>query len=453
MYHLPSVRGMCSGFDWDHLRHRASAKAAEWFRHGGFLALLCSIACVIQCLPAPPFGSNPSTQAVAPSVPLYVYMSKYLKVQVVLKLASFCTKAVFLPALPPASVILAQSRQTNSQPKSSAAADAKKKERQNKMNARTPNSEFLERHTRKCSICSHPHRDAIEEEFLHWHRVIWIAQEYEIPDHRSIHRHARATGLLQARRENLHSALDNIVEQSDGIRATPDAILRAMRAYSCIDAHGRWTDLHKQVTLNYAVGNRIVDRAAAGTHLAREGSPGGTDTPARPDAAISGGRVCAAPLRDAAPASTSLVGRGLSPDVNNGPSGPNTFEAQYAEPAAADEVPAEAPETALEPQMKKTRPQADTFSAPASPGEAGAEPSKAETSAGDGLAATGGADPNLATIAYDPTKDPDSPEYIEQGPETEEQKEKRRKAEALRQRDIWDRAAGINRYPYGHPLR
>jgi hypothetical protein len=356
-------------------------------------------------------------------------------------------------------------------------------------------SEFLERHTRKCSICSHPHRDAIEEEFLHWHRVIWIAQEYQIPDHRSIHRHARATGLLQARRENLHSALDNIMEQSDGIRASVDGVLRAMRAYTCIDAHGRWTDPHKQVTLNYAIGDRIVHRAVAGTHLAREGgppAPESADRAPRPTSNyVVGDRIvdraeAGVPFtREGGPAqsptqaqpatfeahyaepangsrradtnvealaSTSLVGRGFSPDVHNGPSGPNTSSAPYAEPAAADEVPAAAPENALELQMKTTRPQADTFSGSASLNEAETEPSEAEPSTGDGLAATG-AGSDVATIAYDPTKDPDSPEYIEQGPETDEQKEARRKAEALRERDIWDRAAGINRYPYGHPLR
>jgi hypothetical protein len=115
-------------------------------------------------------------------------------------------------------------------------------------------AESLERHSRKCSICRHPDRDAIEDEFLHWHRVIWIAQEFHIADHRSIYRHARAVGLIKARRENLHSALDNIVEQSDGIRASASDVLKAMRAYSCLDAAtGRWTEPPKQVALNYTI--------------------------------------------------------------------------------------------------------------------------------------------------------------------------------------------------------
>jgi hypothetical protein len=115
-------------------------------------------------------------------------------------------------------------------------------------------AEINERHTRKCSICRHPDRDAIEDEFLHWHRVIWIAQEFHIADHRSIYRHARAVGLIQARRENLHSALDNIVEQSDGIRASASDVLKAMRAYSCLDAAtGRWTEPPKQVLVTNIV--------------------------------------------------------------------------------------------------------------------------------------------------------------------------------------------------------
>jgi hypothetical protein len=140
----------------------------------------------------------------------------------------------------------------------------------------------LERHARKCYICHHPHREAIEEEFLHWHRVIWIAQQYDIPDHRSIYRHARAVGLIQARRENLHSALDNIVEQSDGINASASDVLKAIRAYSCLDpATGRWTEPRKEVAMTYTIqqpsgtGNRacasVEDSVAAGGPCPRQG--------------------------------------------------------------------------------------------------------------------------------------------------------------------------------------
>ena len=108
----------------------------------------------------------------------------------------------------------------------------------------------LERHSRKCIICHHPEREAIEEEFLHWRAPWKLAEDYNIADYRTIYRHARAAGILLKRRENLHSALDAFVEAVDDVKFTPDSILRAMRAYSCIDRHGRWTEIPTQVHIS-----------------------------------------------------------------------------------------------------------------------------------------------------------------------------------------------------------
>jgi len=106
---------------------------------------------------------------------------------------------------------------------------------------------LLERHSRRCIICHHPERDAIEEEFVHWRSPSRLAHDYKLGDYRTIYRHARAAGLLLQRRERLHSALDAFVESVDDVTFTGDTILRAMRAYSCIDSHGRWTEIPTQV--------------------------------------------------------------------------------------------------------------------------------------------------------------------------------------------------------------
>jgi hypothetical protein len=108
----------------------------------------------------------------------------------------------------------------------------------------------LERHSRKCIICHHPEREAIEEEFLHWRAPWKLAEDYSLADYRTIYRHARAAGLLLQRRENLHSGLDAFVEAVDDVKFTGDTILRAMRAYSCIDRHGRWTEIPTQVHIS-----------------------------------------------------------------------------------------------------------------------------------------------------------------------------------------------------------
>jgi hypothetical protein len=106
---------------------------------------------------------------------------------------------------------------------------------------------LLERHSRRCIICHHPEREAIEEEFVHWRAPWKLSQDYKLADYRTIYRHARAAGLLLQRRERLHSALDAFVESVDDVTFTGDTILRAMRAYSCIDSHGRWTEIPTQV--------------------------------------------------------------------------------------------------------------------------------------------------------------------------------------------------------------
>jgi hypothetical protein len=106
---------------------------------------------------------------------------------------------------------------------------------------------LLERHSRRCIICHHPEREAIEEEFVHWRSPSKLAHDYKLADYRTVYRHARAVGLLLQRRERLHSALDAFVESVDDVTFTGDTILRAMRAYSCIDSHGRWTEIPTQV--------------------------------------------------------------------------------------------------------------------------------------------------------------------------------------------------------------
>jgi hypothetical protein len=46
----------------------------------------------------------------------------------------------------------------------------------------------LERHSRKCIICHHPEREAIEEEFLHWRAPWKLAEDYNLADYRTLYR-------------------------------------------------------------------------------------------------------------------------------------------------------------------------------------------------------------------------------------------------------------------------
>lgn len=114
-----------------------------------------------------------------------------------------------------------------------------------------PNEDRLERHRRKCQICDHPLREEIEEEFVNWHPVYRLAKSYDLADYRSIYRHATATGLINARRDNMRWALDSILEQAPG-HVNADSVIRAIRAYSCLDEHNKWSEPPTQVIFSVA---------------------------------------------------------------------------------------------------------------------------------------------------------------------------------------------------------
>lgn len=114
-----------------------------------------------------------------------------------------------------------------------------------------PNEDRLERHRRKCQICHHPQREEIEEEFVNWHPVYRLAKNYDLADHRSVYRHATATGLIQTRRANMRWALDSILEQAPG-HVNADSVIRAIRAYSCLDDNNKWSEPPTQVIFSVA---------------------------------------------------------------------------------------------------------------------------------------------------------------------------------------------------------
>jgi hypothetical protein len=108
--------------------------------------------------------------------------------------------------------------------------------------ARPPEKETpLERHQRKCAVCRHPEREAVEDLFVHWHQPSLISRYYDL-EIRSIYRHAHATGLLRARRRNLRCVLEHILEDAMRVQVTSDSIVRAVRAYTCLTDDNRWVE-------------------------------------------------------------------------------------------------------------------------------------------------------------------------------------------------------------------
>jgi hypothetical protein len=99
-----------------------------------------------------------------------------------------------------------------------------------------------ERHSRKCSICHHPDRDSIENDFIHWVRPITIVCEYQLHDHKTLYRHVHALGLDALRRRNLRVVLEPILEHVHSVRITAASIVSAARVYSHINNEGQWEE-------------------------------------------------------------------------------------------------------------------------------------------------------------------------------------------------------------------
>ena len=95
-------------------------------------------------------------------------------------------------------------------------------------------------HTRRCNVCRHPDRKAIEHEFLRWRSPDKIAREYGIPDHSSIYRHVHATGIFARRRKAVRVALESVIECAEVVKVTASSLVKAVHAYTHINEFGEW---------------------------------------------------------------------------------------------------------------------------------------------------------------------------------------------------------------------
>lgn len=117
----------------------------------------------------------------------------------------------------------------------------------------------LSHHSRHCTICRHHEREAIEEDFVHWHPPRHIARDYNITT-RALYRHAHAAGLFSLRDRNLRFALGHIVERAMDVAPSADSIIRAVHAYARVNDHGQWIEPPAHVIVSSGTAVR-TDRA------------------------------------------------------------------------------------------------------------------------------------------------------------------------------------------------
>jgi hypothetical protein len=99
----------------------------------------------------------------------------------------------------------------------------------------------LSHHKRRCSICHHPDRDAIEEAFLQWCNTRVIQHEFKIAE-RAIYRHAHALKLFKQRNLSLRSALEFVIQKAEHVQPTAEGLVKAIHAYTRINDQGQWFD-------------------------------------------------------------------------------------------------------------------------------------------------------------------------------------------------------------------
>jgi hypothetical protein len=140
----------------------------------------------------------------------------------------------------------------------------------------------LGRHKRKCSVCRHPERHDIEQDFLHWRNPDEIAAQYGLSGWSAVYRHVRAFGLFAERRRNARFALEYIIERVNEIdEVTPRAVVAAVNAFTRINNQGEWVEPPRQVTVSYvraqdslaapAVEAKPAAQPASSSHRAEEG--------------------------------------------------------------------------------------------------------------------------------------------------------------------------------------
>jgi hypothetical protein len=93
------------------------------------------------------------------------------------------------------------------------------------------------RHEYHCTVCSHPRRVEIEQEWVAWGNTSRIAKQYSL-SRDSLYPHAHAVDLFAKRQRNIRKALERIIEQAETVDVSASAVA-AIQAYAKINNSGQ----------------------------------------------------------------------------------------------------------------------------------------------------------------------------------------------------------------------
>jgi len=100
----------------------------------------------------------------------------------------------------------------------------------------------MNKHESHCTVCRHPEREAIEQEFIHWLSPRATADDFEI-DVRAIYRHAHAFNLFAVRNRKIRFVLSHALERAEhAAPPTPADLNRMVRTFTRVNDDGQWIE-------------------------------------------------------------------------------------------------------------------------------------------------------------------------------------------------------------------
>ena len=108
-----------------------------------------------------------------------------------------------------------------------------------------------DRHRRKCAICHHRQREAIEDAFLNWLSPETIVAEFKLRGRAALYRHAEAYGLPALRRRRTRGALDRLIEHAETARVSGSTVIRAIIVSGRLNDDGVYIEPPKRHEIAY----------------------------------------------------------------------------------------------------------------------------------------------------------------------------------------------------------
>ena len=107
------------------------------------------------------------------------------------------------------------------------------------------------RHKRKCAICHHRNREAIEDAFMNWLSPETIVEEFRLRGRAVLYRHAEACGLPALRRRRMRGALDRLIEHAETARVSGSTVVRAIIVSGRLNEDGVYVEPPKRHEIAY----------------------------------------------------------------------------------------------------------------------------------------------------------------------------------------------------------